>query len=430
MMIGEGMMLSRAGKFTEEIHMILKNKDEILSGGGSPKRLIKSQSSNKIQQHQDKEKEAKLMKQINFFQQDAQNGKDKGKDKKLAKSQSQRTLDKNGKNSWSFNTISREHYFTVHKIKYPIPPCGAYNINYEQVDRRFKPMQWTHQENRTRVVKEIVEPDMRLIELQKDQNGFLDYKRKNARLDFTKMQASHPHDKRFEPYNYFPGIYSKTATQPVISFTKTLPRDDKLQKVNLTPSNYTVNFEFLMPKLSKQLIPFQKIPERKPIDNINKAVTNDSTVYDNIDKYYQRFSQFKKVPSIDLQKQYKRGSDSPESKLPAFMEGVHDRISLNTISQKMLETNYFSEGHFQSVVSSFEPRKTYRVSQSTFGSPMSKSQMKFNPRLIAFGEAGSLMESQRLSRVGSQKDGVTLNSLLKSNGTFNKQQHQQSAQNL
>ena len=54
-MIGEGLMLSRAGKFTEEIHMILKNKDEILSGGygngGSPKRLIKSQSTSKIQQH-------------------------------------------------------------------------------------------------------------------------------------------------------------------------------------------------------------------------------------------------------------------------------------------------------------------------------------------------------------------------------------------
>jgi hypothetical protein len=42
MMIGEGAMLSRAGKFTEEIHMILKNKDEILSGGGTPKRIVKS----------------------------------------------------------------------------------------------------------------------------------------------------------------------------------------------------------------------------------------------------------------------------------------------------------------------------------------------------------------------------------------------------
>ena len=92
------------------------------------------------------------------------------------------------------------------------------------------------------------------------------------------------------------------------------------------------------------------------------------------------------MPSIDLNKQYKRGSDSPDSKLPAFMEGVHDRISLNTISEKMLETNNFAEGQFQSVVSSFSPKKSYRVSQSTFGSPMSKTQMKFNPRLIALGE--------------------------------------------
>jgi hypothetical protein len=48
MMIGEGLMLSRAGKFTEEIHMILKNKEEILNGNGSPKKFTKSQSTNKI----------------------------------------------------------------------------------------------------------------------------------------------------------------------------------------------------------------------------------------------------------------------------------------------------------------------------------------------------------------------------------------------
>jgi hypothetical protein len=72
-----------------------------------------------------------------------------------------------------------------------------------------------------------------------------------------------------------------------MDFRKTLPRDDKLQRVNLTPSTYNVNFEFLMPKLSKKLIPFSRIPDRKPIDNINRAVTNDSVVYDNIDKYYQ-----------------------------------------------------------------------------------------------------------------------------------------------
>ena len=78
-------------------------------------------------------------------------------------------------------------------------------------------------------------------------------------------------------------FYSK---EYVLEFSKTLPRDDKLTRVNLTPSTYSVNFEFLMPKLSKQLVPFQKVPQRQPINNVNKAVTNDSIIYDNIDKYY------------------------------------------------------------------------------------------------------------------------------------------------
>ncbi len=71
-------------------------------------------------------------------------------------------------------------------------------------------MQWTHQENRTRVEKEKVEPDMRLIEMPKESKGFLDYKRKIARPEFFKLQGTVPHDKRFEPFNYFPGVYTKT----------------------------------------------------------------------------------------------------------------------------------------------------------------------------------------------------------------------------
>jgi hypothetical protein len=97
----------------------------------------------------------------------------------------------------------------VHKIKYPVPPCGAYNINYEQVDRVFKPMKWEHNRTETRVIKEKVEPDMRLIPLKKDSKGFLDYKRKNERPPITALQATHPHDMRFEPFNYFPRVYSK-----------------------------------------------------------------------------------------------------------------------------------------------------------------------------------------------------------------------------
>lgn len=82
--------------------------------------------------------------------------------------------------------------------------------------------------------------------------------------------------------------------QTVANFNKTLPRDDKQYQINLTPSTYHANFEFLMPKLSKKLIPFSKIPNRKPLEIVNKAVTNDSTVYDNIDRYYQKVSKYRK----------------------------------------------------------------------------------------------------------------------------------------
>lgn len=54
----------------------------------------------------------------------------------------------------------------------------------------------------------------------------------------------------------------------------------------MTPSTYNVNFEIAMPKISKALLPFNKMLARKPIDNINRAITNDSIIYDNIDKFY------------------------------------------------------------------------------------------------------------------------------------------------
>lgn len=41
-----------------------------------------------------------------------------------------------------------------------------------------------------------------------------------------------------------------------------------------------------MPKLSKKILDFNKMPARQPLNNGNKAMTNNSIIYDNIDKYY------------------------------------------------------------------------------------------------------------------------------------------------
>ena len=46
------------------------------------------------------------------------------------------------------------------KLKQPNPPCGAYSLNYKQVDRKPKPVAWAFRKNKSKVVKEIVEPEM------------------------------------------------------------------------------------------------------------------------------------------------------------------------------------------------------------------------------------------------------------------------------
>jgi hypothetical protein len=47
-------------------------------------------------------------------------------------------------------------------------------------------MSWTNQKNEPKIVKEEVTPDMRLIELKKDNIGFMDFERFQQRSDFYK----------------------------------------------------------------------------------------------------------------------------------------------------------------------------------------------------------------------------------------------------
>ncbi len=217
-----------------------------------------------------------------------------------------------------------------------------------------------------------------------------------------------PHDKRFEPFDQFPKPYSKTKRDYIINFTQTIPRDDKLMTVNLTPSTYNCNHELLMPRLTKSALHFQQYLNRMPLLN-RQSVRHDSIVYDNIERYFAKNSKFKKPGAADFTSTVPRGGTAPGSVLPSFMENIHDRNSIQMLSKKMLETNHFGEGNFQSVISSFEPRNTYRVGTGTFGNPMARTAGKFNPRQIALGELD-------MKRTGSVEGGMTYNSVLQKTG--------------
>jgi hypothetical protein len=89
------------------------------------------------------------------------------------------------------------------------------------------------------------------------------------------------------------------------------------------------------------------------------------------------------------------------------------------LSKKMLEDNHFFDGTFQSVVSSFDPKKSYRITKSTFGSPpsLNSSGKKFNPKLIMLGDQPAVsLSAKKPKRVGSQENGLTFNSILTKNG--------------
>lgn len=120
-------------------------------------------------------------------------------------------MDKNkGKQMAIFASISREKYYDVKKIKFRVPPCGAYNINHLAVERIYRPLNWNTPKNHSKVNKIIVEPPMRLIELPNDSKSIMNFGKYSQKMDIKKMQSVNPHEKQFEPFNYEPDIFTKT----------------------------------------------------------------------------------------------------------------------------------------------------------------------------------------------------------------------------
>ena len=98
---------------------------------------------------------------------------------------------------------------------------------------------------------------------------------------------------------------------------------------------------------------------------------------------------------------YNTSRNMPANGLPIFMDNIHTRSMLNTISRKTLETNHFNEGGFQSVLSSFN---------------LSKNISSFAPPNATLSGSSKVQPSQKMRRVVSQGGGVTLNHLLSRNG--------------
>ncbi|CAI2375150.1 unnamed protein product [Moneuplotes crassus] len=279
-------MLSRVGKSTDERYSSLKNKNQILSG--ERKKFIVRSSFLKPK----KDPDANFLERIRLIQsknlpdpkQLLTNNKNimkKNDSPKKNRKHRNSVDDLRGKQS-SFRAISRGTYYKINSVKDLPPPCGYYNINYELVDKSIptKNLQRYQQRKTQFLIKkdnlDIDYPDIKRLDKQK---GYIDFKKISPRGAFETLQANTPHEKQFDNFNYFPSISSKSGNKIEANFTTLRSREPNF-KINMTPSVYEPNHEFLKSSLSKTGIAWNKLLPRPPIISPRKEIDLNSSSID------------------------------------------------------------------------------------------------------------------------------------------------------
>ncbi|CAI2375763.1 unnamed protein product [Moneuplotes crassus] len=279
-------MLSRAGKSTDELYSVLKNKKSILSG--ERKKYIVRSTFLKPK----KDPDANFLERIRLIQNNKipepqklltspTKGITKSNSKRKDKKQRNSVDDEKGRQS-SFRTISRGTYYRINSVRDLPPPCGYYNINYELVDKKVptKNLKLYAERKNQFILKN--KADINFIDTKRldKQKGYIDFKKISPRGPFEKLQEKgNPHEKRFNNFDHFPSISSKSDNKMEADFSKTRPRKPNFQ-INLTPAVYEPNHEYLKRSLSKTGIAWKKLLPRPPIISPKKEIDLNSSSID------------------------------------------------------------------------------------------------------------------------------------------------------
>lgn len=201
----------------------------------------------------------------------------------------------NLKPSPSFRAISRGTYYKVNGIRNPPPPCGYYNINYHLVDKANSIRMMNDKHTKSRKKYEVIDPPFRDIKTLDKKKGYIEFQKQSPRQSFEKLQLyDNPHEKRFETMNLFPSIYSKSCKLSDQNFDRTSERKRNNFEINMTPSIYQPNFEFLKKSLSKTGVSWKKVLSRPPVisPRKEKELNSDSIDYDSVNKQLTSFNKY------------------------------------------------------------------------------------------------------------------------------------------
>ena len=141
-------------------------------------------------------------------------------------------------------------------------------------------------------------------------------------------------------------------------FQKTISREqrEKVKQTKMTPSSYIQPTYSLVRERILTMTVYEK--PRKYIPRIKTMKGFDSLITYQPDKVINKVDNHSEPKTPNFRLMTSR-FDNKESKLPTYMQNVHDRKSMEIITEKSLKLNNYPNGKFLTPSSSFLPKKSF-----------------------------------------------------------------------
>ncbi|KAL4481442.1 hypothetical protein ABPG74_007531 [Tetrahymena malaccensis] len=255
---------------------------------------------------------------------------------------------------------SKKNKETPRNQKTPIKTNTQQSFSKSYIDKSQDQINQSHSQSPDKSCNEIIVYPERV---KRKVSGFIDFKRQLNRSKDSYDKFYKVNEKRFEYLNESQ-VSSKVKHLRDLSFNKQLNREvvSTFKPVEKIPDNgYQPNFEVTKKSLGRVGPNFSKISPHKSLEN--KLVGVYQGVHYEYDQWVKNPNKksivYKnnKLNIIPFEKQLPR-EQCPNHALPGYMQNVRSRISLQDLSQKMLEENSFMDQKFLNMNSVFSTKSS------------------------------------------------------------------------
>jgi len=333
-------MFSKAGRYTNEKHIIFHKKEEILN---NQRKFLKVTSLPHLKMEFEVKDPNKLLHEE----------EDEGRPHTAYSTKSKPEFEPFSKQ------MSRDRFYDSKKVRHPPPPCGFYNPKFKYTEKQPSTLfKYGKEKARPKFMKtetnfNIEEASQPIPDkIPKRVGGPIPMHLQSNRTTIMSPKDN-PHESRFFFFE-IPSASTKSKRPTTVDLTKSLGRDHKpMYKEAPYSPDYTPNFEYGRKGLGSCGPKFNKVSARKAVEY--KSPSINQSFFDT-----SKSETFKyRRPNTASFNYYSPRDTDPTSPLPSFMQkSVSSRMAVGSFGQKALETNNYFDAKFQTVYSAFSPTKS------------------------------------------------------------------------